>query len=481
MSMWNKALAALALAVLCAGTSSPQQAGDVVSRVAKTIGASQVKSLQYSGSGFAYAFGQSYLPGGSYPKFYARYSRLIDFEANLSREETIRTQFEDPPRGGGGQPLYRQARGVAVTGENSAWGGGAVALSPQGWVRAAMAATPTVKAAKVNGKPGTLVSFRQGKYKIDGYVDDQNLLERVDTWAPNPILGDMLIETTYSDYHDFGEVKFPTKIAQSQGGHPVLEITVTEVQPNLAASIPAPPAPPPTHVESQKIADGVWYLAGTPDPNAMAVEFKDYVVIIESSVTEARALANIAEVKRLVPHKPIRYHINSHHHSDHAAGLRAFVAEGSTIITHESNKSYYLKTVLKNSHALDPDRLTQEPKPAKFIWVKENYELSDGDRSLDIYWVHDAGHTANLLMSFLPKEKVLFITDIFNQFGEPRPNDPPAGIVTPYYAALGENLKRWHLEPEQIAPSHGKGVVSADPLRKALEGRVQAPAVEAPK
>ncbi len=157
----------------------------------------------------------------------------------------------------------------------------------------------------------------------------------------------MLIETTYSDYHDFGEVKFPTKIAQSQGGHPVLEITVSEVQPNLAASIPAPPAPPPTHVESQKIADGVWYLAGTPDPNAMAVEFKDYVVIIESSVTEARALANIAEVKRLVPNKPIRYHINSHHHSDHAAGLRAFVAEGSTIITHESNKGYYLKTVLK--------------------------------------------------------------------------------------------------------------------------------------
>ena len=48
-------------------------------------------------------------------------------------------------------------------------------------------------------------------------------------------------------------------------------------------------------MESQKIGDGVWYLAGTPDPNAMAVEFKDYVVIIESSVTEARALANIAE------------------------------------------------------------------------------------------------------------------------------------------------------------------------------------------
>ena len=311
-------------------------------------------------------------------------------------------------------------------------------------------------------------------------LTDDNLLEKVDTWAPNPILGDMIIETTYSDYHDFGGIKFPTKIAQSQGGHAVLEITVSDVLPNAAVNIQPPSAPPPTRVESQKMADGVWYLAGTPDPNAMAVEFKDYVVITESSVTEPRALANIAEVKRLVPNKPIRYHINSHHHSDHAAGLRAFVAEGSTIITHESNKDYYEKTVLKAPHALDPDRLTQDPKPAKFIWVKEKYELSDGDRTMDVYWVHDAGHTSNLLMSYLPKERILFITDIFNQFGEPRPNDPPPGIVTPYYAALGDNLKRLNLDPVQIAPSHGKGAVSADVLNKLLLGKVEPPAVQPP-
>ncbi len=481
MSMWNKAFAALAVVTFFASASSPKNSNEVLNNVAKTLGAFELKSIQYSGSGFAYAFGQSYLPGGPYPKFYAQYSRVVDFDKNLSREETIRTQFENPPRGGGGQPLYREARGLALTGENSAWGGGAVALTPQGWVKAAMASSPAVKAAKVNGKPGSLVSFMKGKYKIDGYVDDQNLLEKVDTWTPNPILGDMLIETTYSDYRDFGNVMFPTKIAQFQGSHPVLELTVNDVQTNAPANIQPPSPPPTTHVESQKIADGVWYLAGTPDPNAMAVEFKDYVVIIESSVTEARALANIAELKRLVPNKPIRYHINSHHHSDHAAGLRAFVAEGSTIITQESNKDYYLKTVLKNSHALDPDRLTRDPKPAKFIWVKENYELGDGARILDVYWVHDAGHTSNLLMSYLPKEKVLFITDIFNQFGEPRPNDPPTGIVTPYYAALGENLKRLHLDPQQIAPSHGKGVVSADVLKKLLEGTVQAPSVGPPK
>ena len=50
------------------------------------------------------------------------------------------------------------------------------------------------EAHEVNSEPGSLVSFLKGRYRVDGYVDSQNLLEKVDTWTPNPILGDMLIE-----------------------------------------------------------------------------------------------------------------------------------------------------------------------------------------------------------------------------------------------------------------------------------------------
>src|SRR5260370_3420115 len=50
----------------------------------------------------------------------------------------------------------------------------------------------------------TVVSFMKGKYKIDGYVDPQNLLEKIDTRTPNPIFGDMLIETRFSDYKEIG-------------------------------------------------------------------------------------------------------------------------------------------------------------------------------------------------------------------------------------------------------------------------------------
>lgn len=477
--MIRKWLAVAVVLGFLSAAAVAQDAKSVVNNVAQALGASSVKTLQYSGTGFAYNFGQNYRPDGPYPKFYARYSRDLDFDKGLSREDMVRTQFENPPRGGGGQPLYRESRGVAVSGESSAWGGGAVELTPEGWVKAAMAASPAVSSRTVKGKRMKVVSFTvRDKYKINGYVDDQNLLEKTETWMPNPILGDTLIETDYSDYRDFSGVKFPGHIVQAQGGFPVLDITVKDVKSNGAVSIPAPQAPPPVKVEAQKVADGIWYLAGTPDPNSQLIEFKDYLVLVESSVTEARALANIEEAKRLVPGKPIRYHVNSHHHSDHAAGLRAYIAEGATIITQEMNKPFYEKVVLKAPRELQPDALSKNPKPAKFIWVKDKYELTDGNRTMDIYWVPNAGHTANLLMSYLPKEKLLLITDIFNRFGVPRPNDPPPGIVTPYYAALGDRIKELHLDVEQLAPSHGNKVVPVSELNELLQGTVQAPPVK---
>lgn len=133
--------------------------------------------------------------------------------------------------------------------------------------------------------------------------------------------------------------------------------------------------------------------------------------------------------------------------------------------------------MLKNPHTLVRDALSRNPRPAGFVWASDKHVLTDGSRSLEIYHVPN-GHTANLLMSYVPQEKLLMITDIFNDFGVPRPNDPPAGLVSPYYAALGDRIRELKLDVERLAPSHGTGVVSAEVLRKALEGTVQAPPVK---
>jgi hypothetical protein len=377
--MLKKASVTFALLMLAGCARTPKS---VVDDVGKAIGAGNLKSIQYSGSGYIYAIGQSFQPNDRYSKFNLKsYTRLVDYDKGSSRDEDVRTQFENPPRGGGVQPVIGERRAVAFLSGDSAWNIGAngapapaaaaveerqaqLAITPHGWVKAATAAeTPTMESKTEDGKPVTVVSFTwKGKYKVSGFVNDQNLLDKVDTWLPNPVLGDMLVETTYSDYKDFSGVKFPTKIVQTQGGFPVLELTVSEVQPNAAASIDVPEAvrsapPPAARVESQKLGDGVWFLAGGTH-NSVLVEFKDYLAVIEGPLDEGRSLAVIAEVKKLVPNKPIRYLINTHHHFDHSGGLRTYLSQGTTIVTHESNKQYYLDILFHPApRTLQPDRM----------------------------------------------------------------------------------------------------------------------------
>ena len=61
-------------------------------------------------------------------------------------------------------------------------------------------------------------------------------VERVETRADNPVLGDLVTETTYSDYKDLGEIAtdvlFPSHIVQKQGGFPVLDLTITKTDAN---------------------------------------------------------------------------------------------------------------------------------------------------------------------------------------------------------------------------------------------------------
>ena len=96
--MLKRGIVVLAVAAFFTAAGTPRDAKDVVNDVARTIGATDVNSLLYSATGFAYSFGQNPTPYVRYPKFYARYSRMIDYEKGISREETIRTQFENPPR-----------------------------------------------------------------------------------------------------------------------------------------------------------------------------------------------------------------------------------------------------------------------------------------------------------------------------------------------------------------------------------------------
>ena len=452
-----------------------QDAKTVLQAASKAMG--DVKSIQYSGTGHLYALGQAYSPTSAWPQNnITSYTRAIDYGSRSAREEL--TQVEPtPPRLGGAAPFAGEQKQVNFVSGKYAWNQAgnapqpAVAaaeerqlqiwLTPQGFLRAAMENNATAK----KGSGGTIVSFTAGKFKINGTIDNQNMVTKTETWIANPVLGDMPVETTYSGYKDYNGVKFPSMILQKQGGYPVLDIAVTSVQPNLSVNLPVPePARtttlPPVTVASQRLADGIWLLAGGSH-NSVLVEYPTYLVMIEAPLDEARSIAVIDEAKKLVPNKPIRFLINTHHHFDHSGGLRTYVAEGSTIITDEINKAYY-EQVWKAPHTLQPDRLAQNPKKPTFITVKDKYTLADGGRSLEIYPLEGDTHNSGLIIVYMPKEKILVEADDFSW---------PAGTRGgPRYHAnnvnLYRNIQQLKLDVNTIAPIHGQPVPLSE-LQKA--------------
>jgi glyoxylase-like metal-dependent hydrolase (beta-lactamase superfamily II) len=474
--MWKKLILVLVVFVLMPRLGNGQEPKAVLDGVAKAMG--DVKSLQYAGSGANFAFGQNAAPGTPWPRFNVKsYTRSVNYDTPAMRDELVRTQGEQPVRGGGGQPMVGEQRQNQMVSGTHAWTQtgenppapalAAVAdrqyqlwITPHGVIKAAMKHNATVQAQTEGGKKMTTIAFAvPGQFKVKALVNERNLVEKVDSWNTNPVLGDMLTETTYADYKDWGGVQFPTKITQKQGGFPTLELTVSEVKPNAPVDIPVPDnvRQASVKVETDKVADGVWYLTGGTH-HSVLVEMNDHLVVIEGPQDDARATAVIAEVKKTVPNKPIKYVVNSHHHFDHTGGLGAFIAEGATIITHDVNKAFFEQSFAA-PRTVQPDKLAQSGKKATVEGMKDKRVLSDGTRTVELYLIQGTVHDDGIIMAYLPKEKLLVEADVYTPAA---PNAAPPAQPNPLHVNLYDNVERLKLAVDQILPLHGRKVPLAE-------------------
>jgi glyoxylase-like metal-dependent hydrolase (beta-lactamase superfamily II) len=458
--MIGKWMVAFPLAAILAWAAGTQQdAKTVIGSATTALGAENLKTVEFTGTGYDYVIGQAPNPTSPWPKFNDKsYTRVVDLDAPASRLQRIRTQAENPPRGGGQQPIVGEQTQTQVVAAGSPQ---AAALRdelmmtlPYSFLRSASAASDaSVKFQTIGGKKYTVLSFTgPNKAAVRGYLNSDNLLERAETKIDNNVLGDIPFETAFSDYKDFSGIKFPTHVVQKQGGYPVLDLTVTDVKPNAPANIANAGAAPATVAQtasSEKIADGVYLILG--GYASLAVDFKDCIVIVEGGQNDQRTEAVIAEAKKLIPNKPIKYVVNTHHHFDHSGGLRAYVAEGAIVVTQQINKAYYEK-IWANPHTIAPDKLSQNPKKPKFETVAEKKVMTDGNHVIELYHQQNYGHNDGMLLVYLPKEKVLLEADGFNPPAQPLARTPPT--ISPYTANLEANMARLKLDVERIIPVH---------------------------
>ncbi len=430
------------------------------------MGADTLKTVQYTATGLDFALGQAPNPNAPWPKFINKsYTRAVDFSVPASRVDRVRMQGENPPRGGGQQPVVGEqpVNQTIIVNDTTPWAQQLeIWMLPHAFLRAAAAKSATVEARTVGGKRYTVATFTGGNNaKVSGYINAQNLVERVETMIDNPLFGDMPFEAIYSDYQAVDGVQFPMHIVQRQGGHPTFDLKITDVKVNAPVTIQPPQgrgggapaaaaagaaANPP--VPSETLADGVYFLGG--GYIVIAVDFKDHIALIESGQSEQRALAVIAEAKRLIPNKPIKYVVNTHPHVDHSGGLRAFVAEGTTILTHQSNKAY-LEKVLATPHTLNPDKAQTSGRKPIVEGVGDKKVLTDGARTIELYRMQNFGHHDGMLIAYLPQQKVLVQADAYNpQAATATPPSPPS----PYTLSLLDNIQRLKLDVSRIIPVH---------------------------
>ena len=477
----------LALAIAVASAACGPQAGSLQA-ANDALGATQVNSVEFSGTGRWYQFGQAPAPGTPWPQFdVSSYTAAVNYATPAARVQMTRKQTIEPGRV---RPAPVEQRPDQYVSGMTAWNLAAPAgaapntppvaqpqpaaveervmeiwTTPHGFLKAAAAnnATSTPKDG------GSEVTFTSGKNKYVGTINAQNDLASVQTWIDNPILGDTEVLVTYSDYKDFSGVRFPGRILRVQGGHPVLDLTVSGVKTNGVGDIAVPAeasaAPPPITATAEKLAEGVWYIKGGTH-HSVAIDQKDHIVVVEAPQTEARSLAVIAKVKETIPNKPIKYLVNSHVHFDHSGGLRTFVDEGATIVTQEANKPYY-EMAWAAPHTINPDKLEQSKKTAMFETFADKHVLTDGSRQIEIHKIAGGGHNDAFAMVYLPKEKILIEGDAYT----PPAANAPLPPVNPFAVNLDENITRLKLDVKQIAALHGPRVATMADLKAFIAPR----------
>jgi glyoxylase-like metal-dependent hydrolase (beta-lactamase superfamily II) len=448
---------------LCVRLEGQQQ---VVGDAATAMGGGDrllaAKTLVIEGAGMNGNLGQDMTPEATGQQFtVAGYKRSVDLANSRARVEQTRTPtfvyFQGPAP-------QKQVLGLdGDVGYNIAANGTVTRIAPAAArdrrteyyhhpltiVRAALDPSTKLSNARSAGVENLVdVALADGVQVTLGIDATTKLPSRVTSRTDNPVLGDVVVETTFTDYRDIGGLKLPSRLTTTTDGVTTADLRVSsqaldaDVGDLASPAAPAPAGAPPVNVTAEAVAPGIWLLAGQSH-HSVLVEFSDHLTLIEAPQSEARTLGVIAKAREVRPGKPLTQVVMTHHHFDHSTGIRAAISEGLEVIAHTSAAAF-VQDIAKRPHTIVPDALAKNPRPARVTPVGDRLVLQDGAMAMHLYPIAGSPHGDTLLMAHFPKERVLVQADVF-----PNTNAPA------YPANLLENVRKRSLEVDRIVGIHG--------------------------
>jgi hypothetical protein len=317
----------------------------------------------------------------------------------------------------------------------------------------------TISAATQNGNVMTLV--------LDA---KSGLLKRVEQVTSFGVFGDGVRESIFEDHRRIGPILLPARmrlrnrnavhgvvenVYRYEDAGPVAEFDAKEL--TLPEGYAKPDYSWRRPFAAKELAKDVYLLenvSGTTGQwsyNVLAVVFDEFVLVAEAPVGSGTTEKVLEKIRELAPGKPVRYLVQSHHHSDHLGGIRPYIAEGTTILTGATTKPLIEKIAAAPSR-LDPDRLSRNPRSPKIETITEPRTIRDAHHEVVIYNIGPNPHARDMLIAHLPAEKILWQSDMINE------GEYPENASTRDFHA---KVARLGLEHGRVVGLHGRIVAGA--------------------
>ena len=240
----------------------------------------------------------------------------------------------------------------------------------------------------------------------------------LDATRAHPRLGDVHNEVRYT-YDDKPEPATLRQTLYLRDSNWKLEATrAGSATSNEDSLLAAPSAfdPPEQEISSPPVltpvADGVWSIDMEDiDSRSLVVEFDRDLAVIEAAVGSANGERIVDTIRSRWPDKPIGTFFFSHHHPHYLGGLRAFVAEGATVVTTPGNESY-VRRLARLPFRTAPDRLAKRPRALRLRVFRDRFTLADSSQRLVAVDIGKASdHTAEFAAFWLPRAGLVFETE----------------------------------------------------------------------